>query len=355
MPLRRGADGERGAQLQAHPVRRAAGSGGGGRLRAAARPAGPTRWRRAQYRRTTPRPSAVGTLLHGGRAARARRSGSARGAGAVPRCGGGRPGCCWCSRAPPPRCGCCRRGWARGGRAGGCGKAGGGRRGRSCDATPAVRPLRPLRFPSDLEELRELAEALRDYERRHRGAAVALFCAAYLYKQSFAIPGSSLLVGRRGAALRAAGPRPAVSTPFSSQNVLAGALFGPWVGLALCSALTSVGATCCYLLSAAFGKRVVVRCFPDKVALLQGKVTAAVLRGAAGAALGCVGSHLGSPTARTAAGLRACTASAVRRFGAGCVAGCRGGKGKRSGRGGVGGGQPELAGSARPTAGDGAG
>lgn len=234
-------------------------------------------------------------------------------------------------------------------------RAGGGRRGRSCDATPALRPLRPLRFPSDLEELRELAEALRDYERRHRGAAVALFCAAYLYKQSFAIPGSSLLVGRRGAALRAAGPRPAVSTPFSSQNVLAGALFGPWVGLALCSALTSVGATCCYLLSAAFGKRVVVRCFPDKVALLQGKVTAAVLRGAAGAALGCVGSHLGSPTARTAAGLRACTASAVRRFGAGCVAGCRGGKGKRSGRGGVGGGQPELAGSARPTAGDGAG
>ncbi|XP_040561490.1 transmembrane protein 41A isoform X1 [Gallus gallus] len=136
----------------------------------------------------------------------------------------------------------------------------------------AGRTGRPLRFPSDLEELRELAEALRDYERRHRGAAVALFCAAYLYKQSFAIPGSSLLVGRRGAALRAAGPRPAVSTPFSSQNVLAGALFGPWVGLALCSALTSVGATCCYLLSAAFGKRVVVRCFPDKVALLQGKV-----------------------------------------------------------------------------------
>ncbi|XP_047933194.2 transmembrane protein 41A isoform X2 [Anser cygnoides] len=107
---------------------------------------------------------------------------------------------------------------------------------------------RPLRFPSDLEELRELAEALRDYEREHRGAALALFCAAYLYKQSFAIPGSSLL------------------------NVLAGALFGPWTGLALCSALTSLGATCCYLLSGAFGKRFVVYCFPDKVALLQEKV-----------------------------------------------------------------------------------
>jgi len=56
------------------------------------------------------------------------------------------------------------------------------------------------------------------------------------------------------------------------QNVLAGALFGPWTGLALCSALASVGATCCYLLSGAFGKRFVIYCFPDKVALLQRKV-----------------------------------------------------------------------------------
>ncbi|XP_012430916.2 transmembrane protein 41A isoform X2 [Taeniopygia guttata] len=106
---------------------------------------------------------------------------------------------------------------------------------------------RALRFPADLEELRDLAEALRDYERQHRGAALALFCGAYLYKQSFAIPGSSLL------------------------NVLAGALFGPWMGLVLCSVLTSVGATLCYLLSAAFGKQLIVHFFPEKVALLQGK------------------------------------------------------------------------------------
>ncbi|NWR86855.1 TM41A protein, partial [Furnarius figulus] len=107
---------------------------------------------------------------------------------------------------------------------------------------------RALRFPADLEELRDLAEALRDYERQHRGAALALFCGAYLYKQSFAIPGSGLL------------------------NVLAGALFGPWMGLVLCSVLTSVGATFCYLLSAAFGKQLIVHYFPEKVALLQGKV-----------------------------------------------------------------------------------
>uniref|UniRef100_A0A8D2P0M5 Transmembrane protein 41A n=1 Tax=Zosterops lateralis melanops TaxID=1220523 RepID=A0A8D2P0M5_ZOSLA len=58
----------------------------------------------------------------------------------------------------------------------------------------------------------------------------------------------------------------------SPQNVLAGALFGPWMGLVLCSVLTSVGATLCYLLSAAFGKQLIVHFFPEKVALLQGKV-----------------------------------------------------------------------------------
>lgn len=60
----------------------------------------------------------------------------------------------------------------------------------------------------------------------------------------------------------------------SPQNVLAGALFGPWMGLVLCSVLTSVGATFCYLLSAAFGKQLIVHFFPEKVALLQGKVRA---------------------------------------------------------------------------------
>uniref|UniRef100_A0A9L0TL86 Transmembrane protein 41A n=1 Tax=Equus caballus TaxID=9796 RepID=A0A9L0TL86_HORSE len=60
--------------------------------------------------------------------------------------------------------------------------------------------------------------------------------------------------------------------PRTLENVLAGALFGPWLGLLLCCVLTSVGATCCYLLSSVFGKQLVVSYFPDKVALLQRKV-----------------------------------------------------------------------------------
>lgn len=105
-----------------------------------------------------------------------------------------------------------------------------------------------LKFPSDLEELRELAELLQFYKTEHTGYVLLLFCSAYLYKQSFAIPGSSFL------------------------NILAGAIFGLYEGLFLACLLTTVGSTLCYLLSQAFGKRYIVNFFPDKVSALQKKV-----------------------------------------------------------------------------------
>ncbi|CAL8321668.1 unnamed protein product [Merluccius merluccius] len=105
-----------------------------------------------------------------------------------------------------------------------------------------------LKFPSDLEELREMAELLRYYKSEHTGYILLLFSSAYLYKQSFAIPGSSFL------------------------NILAGAIFGPYQGLLLACVLTTVGSTLCYLLSQAFGKDYIISLFPDKVSLLQKKV-----------------------------------------------------------------------------------
>uniref|UniRef100_A0A672IG71 Transmembrane protein 41ab n=1 Tax=Salarias fasciatus TaxID=181472 RepID=A0A672IG71_SALFA len=107
--------------------------------------------------------------------------------------------------------------------------------------------LSRLKFPSDLDELRELAETLKFYKQEHYGYVLLLYCSAYLYKQSFAIPGSSLL------------------------NMLAGAIFGPWEGLFLACLLTTSGSTFCFLLSRAFGKQYVVHFFPEKVALLQRK------------------------------------------------------------------------------------
>ncbi|XP_017567638.1 transmembrane protein 41A-B [Pygocentrus nattereri] len=106
---------------------------------------------------------------------------------------------------------------------------------------------RRLHFPSDLDELRELAELLKFYKRQHTAYVLLLYCSAYLYKQSFAIPGSSFL------------------------NMLAGALFGPWHGLFIACVLTTVGSTNCYLLSRTFGKRHIIRLFPEKVAMLQKK------------------------------------------------------------------------------------
>ncbi|XP_041865794.1 transmembrane protein 41A-B-like [Melanotaenia boesemani] len=105
-----------------------------------------------------------------------------------------------------------------------------------------------LKFPSDLESLRELADMLKFYKRENHGYVLLLFCSAYLYKQSFAIPGSSFL------------------------NMLAGAIFGPWEGLVLACLLTTSGSTFCFLLSSVFGKQYVVHFFPEKVALLQRKV-----------------------------------------------------------------------------------
>ncbi|KAL1282279.1 hypothetical protein QQF64_001082 [Cirrhinus molitorella] len=102
-----------------------------------------------------------------------------------------------------------------------------------------------LKFPSDLDELRELAELLKFYKTEHTGYVFILFCSAYLYKQSFAIPGSSFL------------------------NMLAGALFGPWHGLLIACTLTTVGSTNCYMLSRIFGKCHIIRLFPEKVAMLQ--------------------------------------------------------------------------------------
>ncbi|XP_061580480.1 transmembrane protein 41A-A [Cololabis saira] len=122
--------------------------------------------------------------------------------------------------------------------------------GQRVDGTELGDPEEPrrLKFPSDLEELRELAELLQFYKREHTGYVLLLFSSAYLYKQSFAIPGSSFL------------------------NILAGAIFGPYEGLVLACVLTTVGSTMCYLLSQAFGKHYIVNLFPEKVSMFQGKV-----------------------------------------------------------------------------------
>jgi len=59
-----------------------------------------------------------------------------------------------------------------------------------------------LHFPSDLEDLKSLASLLKQYRRDNFGYVVLLFCSAYLYKQTFAIPGSVFMVSTKCCLLR---------------------------------------------------------------------------------------------------------------------------------------------------------
>ncbi len=99
-----------------------------------------------------------------------------------------------------------------------------------------------LHFPSNLEELRRVSDLISGLSRDRPSYALILFASAYLFKQSFAIPGSFFL------------------------NVLAGAVFGLPAGLSLCCGLTAAGASCCYAMARFCGAGVAEALVPDRVA-----------------------------------------------------------------------------------------
>ncbi|XP_064466247.1 transmembrane protein 41A-A-like [Ornithodoros turicata] len=105
-----------------------------------------------------------------------------------------------------------------------------------------------LKFPSSYEELKGLAELLSTYNNKHALYVLVLFTSAYLYKQTFAIPGSVFL------------------------NVLSGALFGIWRGFFLTCTLSALGASLCYMLSKICGRHHLEYYFPDRIQFLQKKV-----------------------------------------------------------------------------------
>lgn len=105
-----------------------------------------------------------------------------------------------------------------------------------------------LKFPTNLEELTALATLLKDYKDSNLEYILVLYCSAFLFKQTFAIPGSFFM------------------------NLLGGALFGIWTSFPLACFLTATGATLCFLLSQFFGKAHILHYFPDKVKFMQQKV-----------------------------------------------------------------------------------
>lgn len=106
-----------------------------------------------------------------------------------------------------------------------------------------------LHFPKSLEDLRELVRVSSAYKTDHWYYVLLLFSSAYIYKQTFAIPGSALL------------------------NLLGGALFGSWpLGFPLCCILTAIGASNCFLLSRLVGKALVQKKLASKIQWLQEKI-----------------------------------------------------------------------------------
>ncbi|XP_071941383.1 transmembrane protein 41A-like [Antedon mediterranea] len=105
-----------------------------------------------------------------------------------------------------------------------------------------------LSFPSSIEDLQNLSHLLKQYKRDNFHYILLLFCSAYIYKQTFAIPGSVFM------------------------NILGGALFGVWVAFPLCCLLTAIGATFCYLLSLCFGRALIMHYFSEQVLTMENKI-----------------------------------------------------------------------------------
>jgi len=94
-----------------------------------------------------------------------------------------------------------------------------------------------LKWPSSAEELRDLSGLMLKYRERHYWELVIGFCTAYVFLQTFAIPGAIFL------------------------SILAGPLFGVGPGLIIVSLVATTGASMCYTLSFYLGRPLVRRCF----------------------------------------------------------------------------------------------
>ncbi|KAH7730253.1 CBN-BUS-19 protein [Aphelenchoides avenae] len=103
-------------------------------------------------------------------------------------------------------------------------------------------------LPAQFDNFTVIAEKFREYKDEHYAYITTVFICAYLYKQTFAIPGSFLL------------------------NIIAGAVFDMWKGFFLVCALTTCGSSMCYLFSELFGREYILYYFGERLTYLQQKI-----------------------------------------------------------------------------------
>jgi len=107
-----------------------------------------------------------------------------------------------------------------------------------------------LKFPRSIPELRDLSQVVLKYKDDHFFLVLAFYCMCYISLGSFAIPGSIFL------------------------SILAGPLFGLWLGLIIVSVVATTASSLCYLLSKTLAGVIVKRKFPTLIKAFDEKLAA---------------------------------------------------------------------------------
>ncbi|OAF71418.1 Transmembrane protein 41A [Intoshia linei] len=103
-------------------------------------------------------------------------------------------------------------------------------------------------FPTRFQHIKDLSTMFHTYKHQHYLYVFVIFVSVYLYKQTFAIPGSVLM------------------------NIIAGVIYGMPFGFFLCCILTSIGSSLCYILSYLCGSHTVNRLFSHKLINIRKKI-----------------------------------------------------------------------------------
>lgn len=103
-------------------------------------------------------------------------------------------------------------------------------------------------LPRDIEDAKKLGQVISIYKETHYYSVMGLYFAAYIFLQTFAIPGSIFL------------------------SILSGFLFSFPVNLFLICSCSAIGATNCFLLFSLVGRKIVMKYFPERIQTWNGQV-----------------------------------------------------------------------------------
>lgn len=105
-----------------------------------------------------------------------------------------------------------------------------------------------LKVPRSIEEIQFLKDHLANYTKDYTAQVILVYCATYIFMQTFMIPGTIFM------------------------SLLAGSLFGVARGLILVLFNATAGASSCYFLSKLIGRPIAFYLWPEKLKFFRDKV-----------------------------------------------------------------------------------